>query len=598
MATTGYFEGAIPTPSNGFNLKVEYSIEQSIVGNYSDITPVGYVKRNNSTYYPYNTTSKSIMKIDKITLDKDNKEVVTNLHEKTQNPSFNLGSDGYKKLFSGQTFRVYHENDGSRTIKLTFSFNGLLSQYYPIGSISQKIELPKINRSSTTLATDFDIGSSISLEVTRYNDAYTHTVVANIGEYSKTILEKSSELKKLAELDADSLYAETSDSDEGIITLTTTTYNGDDVVGTTTSTVKCRVKNSNPTVDNVAITDTSAIVSSNVIVRYLSTARLIITASAKNGASITGYNVTVDATTKSSTSNEIDIGTVTNNEFKVQAVDTRKNTSEIGTYAAANFIPYELPAISNIELVRTSEELNQAKAIIQGRWYAENINGSANKLRLSFRYKKSTEETWSDYINISNSITENEFNIETPLEITGEFDVNSVYNIEVRATDDLTHGELTGTLPKAIPLTDHWEDHDGVQHYNINAKLQILGKELVDVIYPVGSIYMSVNDVNPDVILGGTWERLQDVFLLGSGSHELGETGGAETHTLTIEEMPSHTHPVPASAANSTSSSYSALEHWTKVPLDRSISTNATGGDQPHNNMPPYLVVNMWERTA
>ena len=49
-----------------------------------------------------------------------------------------------------------------------------------------------------------------------------------------------------------------------------------------------------------------------------------------------------------------------------------------------------------------------------------------------------------------------------------------MYNIEVRATDDLTQGELTGTLPKAIPLTDHWEDYDGVQHYNINAKLQIL----------------------------------------------------------------------------------------------------------------------------
>ena len=61
--------------------------------------------------------------------------------------------------------------------------------------------------------------------------------------------------------------------------------------------------------------------------------------------------------------------------------------------------------------------------------------------------------------------------------------------------------------------------------------------------YPVGAIYMSVNDHNPGDIFGGEWEQIQDVFLLGCGSlYENGSKGGEATHKLTINEMPSHNH--------------------------------------------------------
>ena len=57
------FNGNIGTPSGGFNLKVEYSISQSVSGNYSDVTATGYVKRNNSSYKPYNSSSSSSLTI-------------------------------------------------------------------------------------------------------------------------------------------------------------------------------------------------------------------------------------------------------------------------------------------------------------------------------------------------------------------------------------------------------------------------------------------------------------------------------------------------------------------------------------------------------
>lgn len=133
----------------------------------------------------------------------------------------------------------------------------------------------------------------------------------------------------------------------------------------------------------------------------------------------------------------------------------------------------------------------------------------------------------------------------------------------------------------------------------------------LDFIYPVGSIYMSANTTNPSVLFGGTWTQLKDRFLLGAGdTYAVGTTGGEATHKLTVNEMPSHkhnmdedayggggflnrlgirqdggggTHSVPAYAQTNSFSTY--------VP-------QATGGSQPHNNMPPYLVVYMWKRTA
>lgn len=62
-------------------------------------------------------------------------------------------------------------------------------------------------------------------------------------------------------------------------------------------------------------------------------------------------------------------------------------------------------------------------------------------------------------------------------------------------------------------------------------------------LYPVGSIYMSVNSTNPSNYFGGTWEQIKDRFLLACGStYSNGSTGGETTHTLTVNEIPSHNH--------------------------------------------------------
>lgn len=130
------------------------------------------------------------------------------------------------------------------------------------------------------------------------------------------------------------------------------------------------------------------------------------------------------------------------------------------------------------------------------------------------------------------------------------------------------------------------------------------GGDIVDLIYPVGSIYMSVNSTSPSTLFGGTWEQIKDSFLLASGdTYENGSTGGEATHTLTTNEMPSHSHREANSTVvynNSSSNRFATSGSGTKISLATGldINTNSTGGGQAHNNMPPYLAVNVWKRTA
>ena len=123
-------------------------------------------------------------------------------------------------------------------------------------------------------------------------------------------------------------------------------------------------------------------------------------------------------------------------------------------------------------------------------------------------------------------------------------------------------------------------------------------------IYPIGSIYMSINETNPSELFGGEWEQIKDTFLLASGdTYSNGSTGGEATHTLTTNEMPTHSHSIGKGGAlhllnnSATASGSGHVTNWSNH-YNTQLDTNDTGGGQPHNNMPPYLAVNVWVRIA
>ena len=119
-------------------------------------------------------------------------------------------------------------------------------------------------------------------------------------------------------------------------------------------------------------------------------------------------------------------------------------------------------------------------------------------------------------------------------------------------------------------------------------------------VYPVGSIYTSVVATNPSTFFGGQWNPFgQGKVMIGVDSTDtdfdtVENTGGAKTHTLITDEIPSHTHSMSienASGTGSTGSSNGASSFST-------VNTSATGGGQAHNNLQPYVVVYMWKRVA
>ncbi len=118
--------------------------------------------------------------------------------------------------------------------------------------------------------------------------------------------------------------------------------------------------------------------------------------------------------------------------------------------------------------------------------------------------------------------------------------------------------------------------------------------------FPVGSIYLSMTNINPSTYFGGTWELIKDRFLLGAGgAYSVGTTGGEKTHKLTISEMPSHTHAQRCRGTGSDiAASGSAIGAEFLGTSSNSIgSTFSTGGSVAHNNMPPYIAVYVWRRT-
>lgn len=124
---------------------------------------------------------------------------------------------------------------------------------------------------------------------------------------------------------------------------------------------------------------------------------------------------------------------------------------------------------------------------------------------------------------------------------------------------------------------------------------------------------MSTNNNSPQSFLGGTWERIQNRFLLAAGSsYAAGSTGGEATHKLGLGEMPSHSHPVrvyggvsssgysnvaKAGSNYVTATSTSVTASGTSYSVTN-IGTGDNGSGRAHNNMPPYLAVYIWKRTA
>lgn len=114
---------------------------------------------------------------------------------------------------------------------------------------------------------------------------------------------------------------------------------------------------------------------------------------------------------------------------------------------------------------------------------------------------------------------------------------------------------------------------------------------------------MSANSTNPGTLFGGTWQQITGRFLLAAGGgYSAGATGGEAAHTLTVSEMPAHSHQITTNGSlyfigNGVGTEFE-MGSWASRSLAMNYTTVSAGGNGAHNNMPPYIVVYMWKRTA
>jgi hypothetical protein len=137
-------------------------------------------------------------------------------------------------------------------------------------------------------------------------------------------------------------------------------------------------------------------------------------------------------------------------------------------------------------------------------------------------------------------------------------------------------------------------DNDPADPNIFSSNFEIIDRILGN-LHPVGDIVLRMDETNPATLYGGVWEKIQDAFLIGAGGkYNLGSSGGEEEVQLTVEQLPSHSHSFGygiATDAPGVSPTVMSSQNYT-------VNTAPTGGDEPHNNIPPYVAVNIWQRIA
>ena len=244
------------------------------------------------------------------------------------------------------------------------------------------------------------------------------------------------------------------------------------MIGTSTCTFNAFVINSNPSISaTVEDTNTSAIQATgdkNKLIRYISNAKVVITATAKNSATISSVKVVNGSQAKitsTSTINSVDSGT-----FNLSCIDSRDLSAS--ATVTKTLVEYIKPVIIGVILNRPSTTSNIINASVQGLCFNGNFGIGNNTFELKWRYKKSTETTWSSYTVVTATRTGNNFNFSG--ELGKNFSYTEAFNFEFVLSDYFMSNTYSATVTRGLPIIDIGKDD-----INVNGELNENGKRVI-----------------------------------------------------------------------------------------------------------------------
>lgn len=160
--------------------------------------------------------------------------------------------------------------------------------------------------------------------------------------------------------------------------------------------------------------------------------------------------------------------------------------------------------------------------------------------------------------------------------------------LEITTTGDIT---TSGNISNNNITLSNDVNVKSINNFKIN------GTTLLNVLYPVGSIYISMNNTNPSTFIGGTWTQISNRFLYCSTSGARG-IGGADNVKLTTDNLPPHSHNYSIGDEESTTRTCCQRHKVSSIRTMTTKTTESTGGGKSFSIMPPYIKIYCWYRTA
>lgn len=534
----------------------------------------------------------------------------------TRNPGQSVTSGGEPK-----TIVVQHGRGIDKKITISWSGYGQVGgKYKATWTDSTTVQTGTASTPSEVNCAAAYIGGNATITINRLSSYFTHTLTYTFGSLSGTIATKTSETSLTWAIPT-TFYAQIPNAKSGQGVITCTTYNDTLTIGTTTCNfiVNCDEAQCKPALNGSAKdtnTTTVALTGNNQkFVKYFSNISVNTGATAKNSASIAAQVISCGG--KSISSGTDTISGVESGSVVWQATDSRGfTTQQTRAYDLVEYI--KLTCALNASAATTS---GVATLKISGNYFNSSFGAANNTLTVQYRYKVK-DGSYTDWTSATATATGNKYDITAT--VSGLDYLNS-YTFQARAIDKLSTVESNEQTRKTTPIFD-WSEDDFNFNVNTTVKgdlsvsggvsatgalatdsvstnsLTLNGTNILELVYPVGAVYMSSRSTSPKTLFGfGTWARIKDVFLLAAGdTYSNGGTGGEATHTLTTSELPSHNHAIwypNAGAANNTAEiGYpnvgSKSTYWAAGSY-----TGDVGGGEAHNNMPPYYTVYVWRRT-
>lgn len=637
-----YFTEKIGTPTDGFTVKITYSITTPSTSgsNQSKLTSLKVeVKANNNSYTPYNSSKTCDVTISRY----NNSGSWVEEYTYSNSSSYSISGTTYETFMDRTTnLNIPHKSDGTQKVKFSVNIDGQLSSYYPKGTFTKTITLPTIDDSggedepdtpttkTTTLnSVSMSISSSsdtatittrITKQVSSYEDVLYVTDTNNNVLFVEEDIYDGTDSFNLSSSQKRALYSymENTFSTTLKAYLVTYTSGGTEVGTSSKKSFTASIPSYSLSFSTLSVTDLVTEYdrhkpTSDTLIANLSQPQLTFGATSSNNTTY-GNSILYRVNEENVVSPYVD-NNFTGGQYLLSAIDGR--TDDLNYTTDFPIVNYFKPIVT-ASATRPTPTSTVVNVSIYVRYHSGNGLTSLKQPYLDFNYKEIGNSEGDILITVNpTAIDENTLEFSTTFELSN---LDPTYTLEYSAIfADRIGIEVTDTnvRTKGYPLYHGYTKSDGTQVFRVYGNVKannfeigahtlqeyiesVIKTKYLD-IYPVGSLYISTNSTNPGDFIGGTWTQITNDAYLKIVSSDAGNLGGTSAeHKIPLASMPKHRHEIQVTKGlygkTTTGDRYNVLYDSTGgTALDNGYTTYAGSGNAYY---PYYYGIYVWKRTA